>query len=84
MEPAYTSNLRRTTNDLKKPEKAAIQRTLNFDQQGKTYNRVSTLVKVEAQAEKINVKKFIDSNSSGKFRINSKYFAFTNSSGSIS
>jgi|GEM_PF-6720643 len=69
MEPTYKSNSRRTPLDLKKPEKAAIQRTLNFAQQGKAYNRVSTLVKVEVQAEKINAKKFIDSNSSGKPKV---------------
>lgn len=81
MEPTNTYNLRRTPLDLKQPEKAKIQRTLNFDQQGKAYNRASRLV--EAQVEKINTKKFIDSNSSGKSKVYSKYSVLTNSSGSI-
>lgn len=83
MEPTYTTNLRRTTIDLKKPEKAAIQRTQNFDQQGKAYNRVSTLQRVDKQSEKVNAKLFGYSNSSGPLTINSKYIALTNSSGSF-
>ena len=83
MEPTYTSNTRRTTIDLKMSAKAAIHKTQNFDQQGKTYNRVSTFMKTENQAEKINAKHFADSNSSGRMKLNNKYLTFSNSSGSI-
>ena len=83
MEPTYTTNLRRTTFDLKTSPKAAIHKTQNFDQQGKTYNRLSTFRKTENQAEKINAKHFADSNSSGPIKLKNKYLTFSNSSGSI-